>query len=239
MMQLPRILQNRAPVWSVLAIAVLGIASCSSGASSPPHATGGHGGTAASGGAGGQSGGSSGSGGSAVSGGQTAGGGNAAREHNDRAIEAHFDLQVALRSAVIGAGPRRGGGEGIGHRVARGGMSNPAQAVGYERADFLPVIGGIRGCEPYIQTLLRLLGGRGQGGRSRRKRFPYKHNVVDPEPGRDIIINPPLLIDPFMYDNAVDRAQVGLCVIDGNADMRPATRGSGRYVGAGDRGRQR
>src|SRR5205823_10998774 len=40
----------------------------------------------------------------------------AARQDDDRSIQAHLDLQVALRSAVIGARAGRGSGEGVADR---------------------------------------------------------------------------------------------------------------------------
>ena len=46
--------------------------------------------------------------------------GTLAGQHDDRAVQPHLDLQVALRSAVIGARSRRRGGERVGHRAAGG-----------------------------------------------------------------------------------------------------------------------
>ena len=47
---------------------------------------------------------------------QTAG--NGGGQHDDGAIQAHLDLQVALRSAVVGVSAGRDGDEGVGHRAA-------------------------------------------------------------------------------------------------------------------------
>ena len=46
-------------------------------------------------------------------------GGHGGRQHDDGAVQAHLDLQVALGSAVIGACPRRRGRELVLHRSAR------------------------------------------------------------------------------------------------------------------------
>src|SRR5205814_3479882 len=51
-----------------------------------------------------------------------AGGGDRSREHNDGPVKAHLDLQVALRSAVIGACTGCPGNETISYRPARRGL---------------------------------------------------------------------------------------------------------------------
>src|SRR6266436_1795690 len=45
--------------------------------------------------------------------------GSLAREHNDRSVQAHLDLQIPLGSAVIGARPRSPCSETVSYRRAR------------------------------------------------------------------------------------------------------------------------
>ena len=37
--------------------------------------------------------------------------------HDDRAHQAHLDLELGLGAAVVGVGAGLGGGEGVGHRI--------------------------------------------------------------------------------------------------------------------------
>ena len=51
--------------------------------------------------------------------GPSTGPGNGGWEHNDGPVQAHLNLQITLRSTVVGARARRGRRESVGHRIAR------------------------------------------------------------------------------------------------------------------------
>src|SRR5467141_1920558 len=55
--------------------------------------------------------------------------GRVGRQYNDCAVQAHFDLQVALRSTVIGVRSRRETTERVGHGAARSCL--PCKQAGY------------------------------------------------------------------------------------------------------------
>src|SRR6266576_5467484 len=59
-------------------------------------------------------------------------GGSGGREHNDCSIQAHLNLQVALRSAVIGARTRRRRNKRVRHRASRSRL--PRQQPGHSAA---------------------------------------------------------------------------------------------------------